>query len=90
MLDRLKENEVMIGVIGALFCALFVGGLMAWALVRVLREAANGLLGQKKPSETKRISGRHSALTQLKAGRFQSAAEPEKTSRRAATRSACL
>jgi hypothetical protein len=36
MLDRLQENEVVIGVIGALFCALFVGGLMAWALVRVL------------------------------------------------------
>ena len=56
MLDRLKENEVVIGVIGALFCALFVGGLMAWALVRVLREAANGLLGQKKLLETKRLS----------------------------------
>jgi hypothetical protein len=37
MLDRLRENEVVIGVIAALFCALFVGGLMAWALVRVLR-----------------------------------------------------
>ena len=40
MLDQLQENEVVIGVIGALFCALFIGGLMAWALVRVLREAA--------------------------------------------------
>ena len=37
MLDRLQENEVVIGVIAALFCALFVGALMAWALVRVLR-----------------------------------------------------
>ena len=43
MLDRLQENEVAIGVIGAIFCAFFVGGLMAWALVRVLREAAHSI-----------------------------------------------
>jgi hypothetical protein len=43
MLDRLQENEVVIGVIGALFCASFVGGLMAWALIRALREAAQSI-----------------------------------------------
>ncbi len=45
MLDRLQENEVVIGVIGALFCALFVGGLMAWALVRVFHRKPRTPIG---------------------------------------------
>ena len=45
MLDRLQENEVAIGVIAAIFCALFVGGLMAWALVRVLHRKPRAPIG---------------------------------------------